>query len=210
MKIGIIGAGDVAKTLAVGLSRNHEVKISSRNPDKKEEFTHLYPYIEVVTFNEVSQYGELLINALPGNICLDVLKAIKANLENKIMIDLANPLDFSKDSFELFIANTDSLGEQIQRLLPNTYVVKTLNTVTAKLMVNPSSIENPYDLFICGNLDNAKQTVKNILINDLGWKTIHDLGDIQGSRSMEQLMHLWLKLWGNIGHTLFNFHIEVK
>jgi 8-hydroxy-5-deazaflavin:NADPH oxidoreductase len=210
MKIGIIGAGDVSKTLAVGLSKNHEVKISSRNPDKIKEFMNLYPKVEVTTFNEVSKYGELIINALPGNVSLNVLESIKSNLENKVMIDLANPLDFSKDSFELFVANNDSLGEQIQRLLPNTYVVKALNTVTAKLMVDPSSIKNPHDIFICGNLDNAKQTVKNILINDLGWKTIHDLGDIQGSRSMEQLMHLWLKLWGNIGHTLFNFHIEVK
>jgi 8-hydroxy-5-deazaflavin:NADPH oxidoreductase len=210
MKIGIIGAGDVAKTLAVGLSKNHEVKISSRNPDKNKEFMNLYPKVEVATFNEVSIYGELIINALPGNVSLNVLETIKPNLENKVMIDLANPLDFSKDSFELFVANNDSLGEQIQRLLPNTYVVKALNTVTAKLMVNPSSIKNPHDIFICGNHEDAKKTVRKILEDDFGWETIHDLGDIQGSRAMEQLMHIWLKLWGNIGHTMFNFHIEVK
>ena len=210
MKIGIIGAGDVAKTLAVGISKNHHVKISSREPSKNEDFMSKYPAIEVVTFGKAAQFGELIIHALPGNVSINVLKTIKHELENKVMIDLANPLDFSKDSFELFIANNDSLGEQIQKLLPKTKVVKALNTVTAKLMINPSSIKNPHDIFICGNDKDAKEIVKAILTNDFGWQTIHDLGDIQGSRAMEQLMHLWLKLWSNIGHTMFNFHIEIK
>jgi len=210
MKIGIIGSGEVAKTLAIGLSKNHEVMISSRHIDKLESFRTTYPNIFIGLFKDSAQFGEVIINALPGDASLNVLSSLANLLKDKVLIDLANPLDFSKDSFELFVANTDSLGESIQRILPKTYVVKTLNSVTAKLMVNPSLIDNPHDIFICGNNDLAKEHVKDILINDFGWKIIHDLGDIKGSRAMEQLMHVWLKLWSNIGHTTFNFHIEIK
>lgn len=210
MKIGIIGAGDVSKTLAVGLSKNHEVMISSRNIEKSKEFMLSNPLLKISSYKDAALFGDYVINALPGHACIEVLSNIKAELNHKTLIDLANPLEFSKDSFELFVANSDSLGEQIQRILPDTFVVKTLNTVTAKLMVNPKLLNQPHDIFICSNHEDAKQKVVDLLKNEFGWKIIHDLGNIQGSRAMEQLMHLWLKLWANIDNTLFNFHIETK
>jgi 8-hydroxy-5-deazaflavin:NADPH oxidoreductase len=210
MHIGIIGASDVAQTLAIGLKKHHQIYISSRQPDKYQDFKHAHPEVHIRTFQEAAAFGDIVINAVAGASTIETLSKLKNELKNKILIDVANPLDFSKPSFELFIANSDSLGEHVQRILPDTYVVKALNSVSASLMIQPSLLDHPHDLFICGNDKHAKDTVIQILKNDFGWQIIHDLGNIEGSRAMEQLLHLWLILWQQIGHTKFNFHIEIK
>ena len=207
MKIGIIGSGDVALNLAIGLSKRHQVMISSRNPSKLQAFVEENPKISIGYFQNAAQFGEIIINALSGHASLEVLNTLHKDMNDKILIDVSNPLDFSKEVFQLSIANVTSLGEEIQKKHPHVKVIKTLNMVTAKLMTNPSLIKDPHDMFICGNDDSAKNQVKAILTQDFGWKIIHDLGDITGARAMEQLLPLWIKLWGNIGHTLFNFHI---
>jgi len=207
LNIGIIGAGDVAKTLAVGLSKKHQVMISSRHPDQFQTYLEQYPNIEVGSFRDAALYGEILINALTGGISVEVLSGIHEAIGHKILIDVSNPLDFTKNIFQLSIANDNSLAEDIQKALPHAKVVKTLNMITARLMVDPALIKDPHDMFMCGNDPTAKQKVKSILTDDFGWQIIHDLGDIAGARAMEQLLPMWIKIWGNMGHALFNFHI---
>ena len=107
----------------------------------------------------------------------------------------------------LFVSNTDSLGEQLQRAFPKTHVVKTLNTLNAQLMVAPGSLAGgDHDLFMSGNDAGAKGKVKELL-QSFGWKTIHDLGDITTARGTESILPLWIRLWGALGNASFNFKI---
>jgi len=138
-----------------------------------------------------------------------VLKSAgEANLAGKVLVDVSNPLDFSKGMPPtLSVSNTDSLGEQIQRAYPKTHVVKTLNTLNAKLMVEPKSLAGgEHDLFLSGNDAGAKGQVRELL-QTFGWKTIHDLGDISTARGTEMLLPIWLRLWGALGNADFNFKI---
>jgi hypothetical protein len=131
-----------------------------------------------------------------------------ANLKDKILIDIANPLDFSKGMPPtLAICNTDSLGEQIQRAFPEVKVVKTLNTMNCDIMVNPSRVPGEHDVFICGNDAEAKTIATQILKDWFGWKSVIDLGDITSARGTEMLMPIWIRLWGVFGHANFNFRI---
>ena len=140
---------------------------------------------------------------------LDALKSAgESNLNGKILIDIANPLDFSKGMPPtLSVCNTDSLGEQIQNAFPKTMVVKTLNTTNCQIMVNPSIIQGDHDMFICGNENSAKETVKDILKNWFGWKSIIDLGDITNARATEMLLPIWIRLYGLYQSPNFNFRI---
>ena len=126
------------------------------------------------------------------------------------MIDIANPLDFSQGMPpSLNPANTDSLGEQIQKRFPEVKVVKTLNTMNAYLMVNPSMVKGEHNVFVCGNDSNSKERTKEIL-QSFGWKDnqVIDLGDISNSRGTEMLLPIWLRLWNALGTAEFNFHIQ--
>jgi predicted dinucleotide-binding enzyme len=140
------------------------------------------------------------------------LKALKQagmqNLKGKILVDIANSLDFSKGMPpSLAVCNTDSLGEQIQRTFPDVKVVKTLNTVNCNLMVNPSLVKGDHDLFICGNDAQAKAKVVDILKNSFGWKSVIDLGDITSARATEMLLPIWVRLMGLYQSPNFNFKI---
>jgi len=141
---------------------------------------------------------------------LDGLKAAgEANLSDKILIDISNPLDFSKGMPPtLFIVDTDSLAEQIQRLFPATHVVKTLNTLSAHLMVNPNALaDGDHHLFVSGNNADAKAAVTGYLKQWFGWKNVIDLGDITTARGTEMILPIWLRLWGALGTSNFNFKI---
>jgi predicted dinucleotide-binding enzyme len=131
------------------------------------------------------------------------------NLKNKILIDIANALDFSKGMPpSLVVCNTDSLGEQIQRAFPDTKVIKTLNTMNCNLMVNPGLVANgDHDIFISGNDVEAKATVTKILRDWFGWKSIVDLGDITNARATEMLLPIWVRLYGKFQSPNFNFKI---
>ncbi len=129
-------------------------------------------------------------------------------MSGKILIDLANSLDFSKGMPPtLAVCNTDSLGEQIQRTFPSVKVVKTLNTMNCKLMVNPALVSGDHDVFVSGNDAQAKEDVKQILKTWFGWKNIIDLGDITTARGTEQLLPIWIRLMGTLGTPNFNFKI---
>ena len=130
------------------------------------------------------------------------------NLRGKLLIDIANALDFSKGMPPtLSVCNTDSLAEQIQRTFPELRVVKTLNTVNCNVMVNPSLVPGDHDMFVCGNNPDAKAEVTEILKNWFGWKSVIDLGDITGARGMEMLIPIWIRLWGLLQTPNFNYRI---
>jgi 8-hydroxy-5-deazaflavin:NADPH oxidoreductase len=131
-----------------------------------------------------------------------------SNLNGKVLVDISNPLDFSKGMPpSLFVSNTDSLGEQIQRAFPGVKVVKSLNTVTAAIMVDPQAVAGgEHDMFVCGNDASAKEAVVGIL-NEFGWLHIIDLGDLSAARAMEMYLPIWLRLWGALGSGMFNIRI---
>ncbi|HVJ19630.1 MAG TPA: NADP oxidoreductase, partial [Polyangiaceae bacterium] len=130
------------------------------------------------------------------------------NLEGKVLIDIANPLDFSKGMPPtLFSGNTDSLGEAAQRELPGTRVVKTLNTVNCNVMVDPSRVAGEHDMFVAGNDAGAKSQVSEILKTWFGWKSVIDLGDISAARGTESYLPLWIRMWGALKTADFNIKV---
>jgi predicted dinucleotide-binding enzyme len=132
-----------------------------------------------------------------------------ANLANKILVDISNPLDFSKGMPpSLSVVNTDSLGEQIQRELPGTKVVKTLNIVNAYLMVDPRQLAGgDHTMVICGNDAAAKQEVTRLLTDGFGWRDVVDLGDITNARGSEMFVALWVRLFGALGTPMFGMKV---
>ena len=225
MKVGVIGTGMVGRTLAGKLAElNHEVMIGTRNvaatlgrkePDHfgnppfkfwKEE----HPRVQLGTFVQAAVYGEIVVNATSGGASLAILQTIGAkHLEGKILIDVANALDFSHGMPpSLLVVNTDSLGEQIQRSFPQVKVVKTLNTVNCLVMVNPSQVaDGDHHVFVCGNDEQAKARVTELLTRGFGWKHVIDLGDISAARGTEMLLPIWLRLIAMLQTPMFNFKI---
>jgi len=213
MRIGILGTGMVGQAIGSKLIQlGHEVKMGSRTADN-EKATQWAKANGVRasqgTFADAAAFGEILFNCTAGMASLDALRmAGPANLKDKILIDIANPLDFSKGMPPtLAICNTDSLGEQIQRAFPDVKVVKTLNTMNCNIMVNPSLVPGEHDVFICGNDAEAKTIATQILKDWFGWKSVIDLGDITNARGTEMLLPIWIRLWGVFGHANFNFKI---
>lgn len=225
MNIGILGTGIVAKTIAGKLdSLGHAVTLGTRDvnstlarsePDMAggpplRTWLESHPRVTLATHADAARHGELVISALSGQGALAGLRAAGAShLANKILIDISNPLDFSKGMPpSLTVANTDSLGEQIQRELPNTRVVKTLNTVNAFLMVDPRQLQGgDHTMFVCGNDPEAKREVTTVLKDWFGWQDVIDLGDITNARGTEMWLPLWVRLFGALGTP--NFGLKV-
>lgn len=217
MNIAILGTGGVGQALAGKLnSLGHRVVIGTRSVDGtigRAEFGAWLagnPGVQVATFAEAAAQGEVIVNALAGHATLETLAAAgEANLNGKILIDISNPLDFSKGMPpSLFVGNTDSLGEQIQRQFSGVKVVKTLNTVTAGLMVDPKSVAGgDHVLYVSGDDAGAKAAVSAYLREWFGWEHIIDLGGISTARATEAILLLWVQLWGKLGTANFNFKI---
>ena len=166
--------------------------------------------VKVGTFAEAARFGDVLVNATSGSGAQPALEGAGAvALGDKILLDLSNPLDFSKGfPPTLTVCNTDSIGEMLQRAFPRVRLVKTLNTVTANLMVNPGAVnEGDHTLFVCGNDAEARATVKRWLGEWFVWRDILDLGDVTASRGMEMYLPIWLRTWGAIGSPMFNVKI---
>ena len=227
MKIGILGTGVVSQTIAEKLvqlghgvmigTRDKQVTLAKTGKDNFgrppfSEWLKNNSKVQFGTYTEAASFGELLVNATNGFGTMPALEAAgKRNLVNKVMIDISNPLDFSKGMPPtLFISNTDSLGEQIQRAYPELKVVKALNTMNAYIMVNPSLLPDDHNVFLNGNDVNAKNEVKMLLIS-FGWKekNIIDMGDISTARGTEQILPIWVRLWGTLQTPMFNFKIVV-
>lgn len=227
MKIAVIGTGTVGQTLAARLSGlGHEVMIGTRNVKDKlnskandggksafTKWTEANSDVKPGSFSEAAAFGEILINATNGGNSVKALKLAEAkNMNGKVLIDLANPLDFSKGmppSLIPELSNTHSLGEEIQETFPEVKVVKTLNTMWCGLMVNPEMIhKGDHTNFMCGNDAGAKQKVRSLL-NEFGWRdeNILDLGDISCARGTEAVLPIWLRIWGATQNGAFNFKI---
>jgi len=161
------------------------------------EWTAEHPHVKLGTFADAAAHGETVFNATAGMASLDALQAAgAANLDAKILVDVANPLDFSQGMPPtLSVCNSDSLAEQIQRAFPEAKVVKSLNIVNSEVMVDPSQVAGgDHHMFVSGNDDDAKAEVTRILQEWFGWKNVLDLGDITSARGMEMLVPLWLRL----------------
>lgn len=214
MKIGVLGTGAVGQTIGAKLvALEHDVMMGARAADGEKVLGFASRTGgEAGTFREAARYGEIVFNCLRGEIALDVLTAASGELEGKILVDISNPLDFSKGvPPTLTVSNTDSLGEMIQRGLPNTRVVKTLNTMNSAIMVDPARVPGPHVVFVSGNDRPAKGKVMDIL-RSFGWRDnqILDLGDISSARGPEQFLPLWLRLWGALGTGEFNIAVMRK
>lgn len=221
MSIAILGTGIVGKTLAEALAaKSYEVVLGTRDVAATlarqegdttfESWLQAYPSVQLTTFADAVGQADVILNATSGQASLAILNSIgEANLNDKIMIDISNPLDFSQGMPpSLFVSNTDSLAEQIQRAFPNLKVVKALNTLTAALMVNPQALANgEHDIFVCGNDGAARATVSDYLKEWFGWKHVIDLGDITAARGTEMYLPLWLRLWGSLGTGMFNIKV---
>jgi predicted dinucleotide-binding enzyme len=227
MKIGILGSSTVGRTLAARIAElGYPVMIGTRNVSallaRTEGDTYGNPSfavwhqehgrVKVGTFAETGAHGEIIFNCTAGTVSLEVLRTVGAmHLNGKILVDVANPLDFSRGMPpSLTVCNTDSLGEQIQRAFPGVRVVKTLNTMTARLMVNPGLVPGDHDAFVSGNDVDAKAAVTRILKEWFGWRSVVDLGDITTARGAEMILPMWLELMGALGNPLFNFHIAQR
>jgi 8-hydroxy-5-deazaflavin:NADPH oxidoreductase len=221
MKIAMIGGGGVAQTLATKLiSQGHDVVIGLRAVTADElakERNMAQPLGDwakatggrIVTLPEAGVHGEVIFNATTGQGSIAALQAVgAANLRGKLLIDVANPLDFSQGMPPFLspeYAGPTSLGEQIQKTFPETHVVKAFNTIAAAVMVDPALIPGDHDLFIAGNDAGAKARVDTIA-RSFGWAHIVDLGDISGARASEAILPLWVRLWMSGGTHLVNIH----
>lgn len=224
MNVGILGTGIVGRSHAARLAAlGRDVIIGTRDPAatlaagapdpmgnapfaiwQKEN-----PGVRLGTFAQAAAHGEVVINALHGAAAIETLEKLEAQLAGKILIDITNPLDFSKGMPpSLFVSNTDSLGERIQRTLLRTMVVKTLNTMNAYLQVDPGRLAGgDHHAFVSGNDAKAKARVIALLKEWYGWENVIDLGDITTARGAEMVLPLWVRLWGVLQTPFFNFRI---
>ena len=197
----MLGTGVVGTTIAGKLRElGHDVLIGSRTAGE-----------DAVPFADAAAHGELVFNCTNGNASLEALNAAGAeNLAGKVLVDVANALDFSHGRPPLVGVSTgDSVGEQIQRAFPETKVVKALNTVNANVMIDPSIVPGEHNLFMSGNDEQAKAQVAELL-QTFGWpaERILDLGDITGARGQEMYVALWVRLVGVAGGASFNIRVS--
>ncbi|MEZ4789550.1 MAG: NAD(P)-binding domain-containing protein [Flavobacteriales bacterium] len=227
MKIGVFGTGVVGQTIAEKLeSLGHEVMLGTRDVQQSmaradkdgygrpplKDWVAQHPQVKVGPFADAAAHGALLVNATSGAGAMEALKlAGERHLNGKTMLDISNPLDFSKGfPPSLLVSNTDSLGEQLQRAFPQVKVVKGLNTLTSFLMVAPRMLPDTHHIFLCGNDAGAKQEVR-ALLSSFGWADgeMIDLGDITNARGTEQLLPIWVRLYGAMQNPMFNFKVVV-
>lgn len=203
-KVGVLGTGAVGRRLAAGFhGRGHEVTIGSRDPDKPELREWLAGEgagIDAGTFAEAAATGELVVLAVLGDAAEQVIAdAGHENFARKVVIDAMNPLDFS-GGFppKLSISGEDSLGERVQRALPEAKVVKAFNIIGNSYFVDPGFSEGRPTMLIAGDDADAKRTVTDLL-TDFGWSDVVDLGGIEGSRELEAICIAWVKIGGSRG-----------
>jgi 8-hydroxy-5-deazaflavin:NADPH oxidoreductase len=213
MKIGVFGTGMVGQTIGKKLIElGHEVKLGSRTAGNEKGSawaSQLGSRASNGTFADTAAFGELLFNCTPGEASLEVLAAAgDQNLADKVLIDVANPLDFSKGMPPtLFVGNDDSLAERIQRAHPAVKVVKTLNMVNCEVMVDAGRVAGgDHTMFLCGNDASAKAKVRELL-GSFGWRDVIDLGDISNARATEALLLIWVRLWGVLKTGDFNVKV---
>ena len=198
MKIGVLGTGMVGQAISGKLAElGHDVRVGSRTAGDG-----------TVEFADAAADAEVVFNCTNGAASLDALGAA-GDLAGKIVIDVANPLDFSGGGPALFTDTTDSLGERIQAAFPDARVVKSLNTINCNVMVDPASVPGDHVVFVCGNDEDAKARTRELL-GEFGWpaERLIDLGDITGARATEHYLLLWIRLMGVTGGPNFNISVS--
>jgi predicted dinucleotide-binding enzyme len=217
MRIGVLGTGSVGRAIANRLVElGHEVTMGSRWAESEPLLEWLAEADETArggTFAEAAAAGELVFNCTAGDASLEALAAAGAeNLAGKVLVDVANPLDFSRGMPPaLSVCNDDSLGERIQAAFPEAKVVKALNTVNNQVMVDPGRLPGAHNVFVCGEDAGAKATVAALLA-EFGWPrgSAIDLGGIEAARGTEMYLPLWLRLMGALGTPDFNVQVRVQ
>lgn len=215
MQIAVLGTGTVGRAVATRLAElGHQVTVGTRDPgqtlarDAGAPWAGEDPAVALATFAEAATGADLVVNATNGAASLEVLGLAGADaLAGTVLLDISNPLDFSAGfPPSLFVKDTDSLGERIQAAHPRTRVVKSLNTLTADLMVHPETLPEGTTVFVCGNDTGAKETVI-ALLGELGHTDVLDLGDITAARGTEMYLPLWLRMMGTLGTAAFNIRV---
>ena len=221
MKIAVLGTGMVGRAHAAKLrSLGHEVVLGTREPRREsgtarsgsaaQEFTDWHSGhsdIVVDTFAGAATGAELVMLAVNGRNTVPVVQGLVEQLAGTVVVDITNPLDFSTGELQLFVCNTDSLGEQVQRAAPRARVVKTLCTVTADVQTSPDRLSGgDHAMFLAGNDEDAKAVVSRLL-TEYGWRRVIDLGDIVGARGMEMMLPMWLRLMNTLGTAQFNYRV---
>ena len=194
MKVGVLGSGDVAKTLAAGfLKHGHFVKIGSRNPAKLADWAAQNSGSSAGTFTEAAEFGEVVVLAVKGNAASEALSlAGKSNLAGKTVIDACNPIADAppeKGVLRFFTDMNQSLMETLQSQFSGAHLVKAFNSVGFPCMINPEFAGGKPTMFICGNDDVAKKQVAQIN-EQFGWETA-DMGPAEAARAIEPLCILW-------------------
>jgi predicted dinucleotide-binding enzyme len=221
MRIAVLGTGMVGRAHAARLVElGHEVRVGTKDVARTlasttagftgetyAQWQDAHPGAELATFADAVADAELVISALNGDAVVQVLSELADALAGRTLVDASNPLDFSSGTLTLTVCNTDSLGEQVQRALPRTSVVKGFCTVTASVQVNPASIgSGEHDMFVAGEDAEAKELVIG-LMRDYGWRTVHDLGGIVHARALEMMLPAWVALMNALGTTEFNYRV---
>ena len=223
MQTAVLGTGMVGRTLAARLHElGHSVVVGTRDPQATLARTDAdsmgnppfsvwhadHQDVPLATFAEAAAGAELVVHASSGSAALEVLGLAGAeNLAGKILVDVSNPLDPSAGfPPTLFVKDTDSLGEQVQRAFPEARVVKTLNTMTAAIMARPETLGASSTVFVSGEDADAKATVTELL-RSFGHDDVVDLGGIETARGAEMVMPVWLRLMGALGTPFFNFKV---
>ena len=214
MRIGVLGTGMVGNAIAGRLvALGHTVMMGAREAGNERAQAWVESAGEGASagsFADAAAFGELVVNCTAGAHSLDALEAAgRENLAGKLLIDVANALDPSGGRPPtLTVANTDSLGEQVQRAFPDAKVVKALNTMNCQVMVDPSRVPGDHAVFVCGDDADAKRQVRELL-ESIGWPSLRiiDLGGIEAARGTEMYVALWLRLWGTLGTGDFNIAV---
>jgi len=207
MRIGILGTGAVGRAFGRVLSElGHEVTIGTRDPEAtrvRDEWAD--SPLTLAAYADLQ--ADLWINATSGHGALAALQAVGPALDGKVVIDTSNPLDFSHGfPPSLFVSNTDSLAEQLQRGVPGARIVKMFSTTANEVMVDPMGLGHDSTIFVAGD-DASARAEASALARELGWSDILDLGDLTAARGLEMWMPLWLRLYGAIGRAEFNIKV---
>lgn len=193
-KVGILGSGDVGKTLAKGfLKHGYQVAIGSDHAEKLAEFKRENPQIETVTFEQAAQSGDIVVLCVKGTVAEKIIEKVKRHLSGKTVIDTTNPIaDAPPENgvLKYFTSLEESLMERLQKIAPDAQFVKAFNSIGSGLMINPDFRDNTKPtMFICGNNDDAKKKVYEIL-EKFGFE-IEDMGKAESARAIEPLCMLW-------------------